>query len=66
MSVISGDELRKRVEWARNNGKAGHEPGGGIRFEHDGKLYEIPAELLASHSETPDAEVDLSAYAVAR
>jgi hypothetical protein len=64
MSVISGKELRTRVEWARNNGKAAQEPGGGIRFEHDGAIYVVPAELLAAHAESSDGEVDLSAYAV--
>jgi hypothetical protein len=64
MSVISGNELRTRVEWARNNGKASHEPGGRVRFEHEGQTYVIPAELLAPHAEQVEAEVDLTQYAV--
>ena len=64
MSVISGDELRKRVEWARNNGKVTQEPGGHIRFEHEGKTYVVPAELLVSQGGSSDGEVDLSGYAV--
>lgn len=66
MGAITGDELRKRVEWARNNGKVTHEAGGGVRFEHEGQLYLIPAELLTNHSGGPETEVDLSAYAVPR
>lgn len=63
MSNISSDDLRKRVEWARNNGKATHEPGGRIRFEHEGKQYVIPAELVATQGGV-DGEVELSEYAV--
>jgi hypothetical protein len=65
MSAISSDELRTRVEWARNNGKASTEPGGHIRFEHEGKVYVIPAELLTNHGGA-GGQVELSAYAVPR
>lgn len=66
MSVISRDELRTRVEWSRNNGSAGQEAGGGIRFEHEGKTYSIPAELLVSQDEGSDPGVELSQYEVAK
>ena len=64
MSSISGDELRKRVEWARNNGKATQDASGGIRFEHDGATYIIPSELLVSQGGSSDGEVDLGDYLV--
>jgi hypothetical protein len=64
MSVISSDELRTRIEWARNNGKASREPGGGVRFEHEGKTYVIPAELLDTKEGSAARDVDLSGYVV--
>ena len=64
MSSISGDELRKRVEWARNNGKAAQDASGGIRFEHQGKTYLIPSELLVSQGGSSDGQVELADYVV--
>lgn len=64
MSSISGDELRKCVEWARNNGKATHDQSGGVRFEHEGKTYLIPAELLVSQGGSSDGQVELGDYLV--
>lgn len=63
MSIISGDELRKLVEWARNNGKVTHDPSGGVRFEHEGRTYVVPAELLSTRGGTEE-RVDLNTYAV--
>jgi hypothetical protein len=64
MTIISSDDLRTQVEWARNNGKATHQPGGAVRFEHLGKTYLIPAALLVKQDAGPEASVDLSAYVV--
>ena len=64
MSVMSGDELRKLVEWARNNGQVTHEASGGIRLEHDGEVYVLPAELLREPEPGGEEGVDLSAYLV--
>jgi len=63
MSVISGDELRKLVEWARNNGHVTHEDSN-IRVEHEGKIYVLPAELLRGPATGGQEEVDLSTYLV--
>jgi len=64
MSVITGDELRSRIEWARNNGKATREPGGGVRFEHEGRTYVIPAALLDTDAGSAVRELELADYVV--
>lgn len=63
MNKISADELRKLVEWARNDGRvsAEHESGK-IRFEHQGVSYLLPAELLQVDPSGSEAIVDLEAY----
>ena len=64
MSKISADELRKLVEWARNNGRVTEHGSGEIRIEHEGKSYLLPAELLKADPSGSDAIVDLDAYRV--